>query len=152
MLARQRIADPVLAQVARARHLPAEGIPPVGGGHFGGVVGEGLDQHRHVQPGPAQGVGDRGFLAEVRERDENPVDLLAVRLEQFGALARIRDAEHGAVLGVLRGQADRPDAFLFQHLEDGLAPAFAQVAGEEAAVAYDHAQRRRLLIFLHGTS
>ena len=142
---------PYCVQVVAGRHLAAERVAPVGDGHLGRVVGEGVDQHRHVQAGPAQGVGDGALVAEVGQRDQHAVDLVAVRLEQIGALPRILQVSTLPVLGCLPASAQTawmPSSL--KDLQDGLAAAVAQVSREEAAVADDHAQGHGAEFGLHG--
>jgi hypothetical protein len=50
----------------------------------------------------AQGVGDGALLAEIRQRDDDAVDLVAVFLEQVGAERRFRARFDGAELGLFR--------------------------------------------------
>ena len=107
--------------------------------HAADAVGEGVDEHGDVEPGPAQRVGDGALVAEVGERDEDAVDLVAVALERVGAELRLLEALDGAVVRRVGGRDDGADAGLLKHLEDCLAPRRAEVVGEEAAVADDDA-------------
>jgi hypothetical protein len=79
----QAVTDAGLGQVVAAGHLAAKGVAPVGRGHLGGIIGKGVDQHRDVQVGPAEGVGDGRFLAEIGQGHEDPVDLIAMRSKQL---------------------------------------------------------------------
>jgi hypothetical protein len=45
------------------------------------VVGRGLDQHRHLQVGEAERIGEAALFAEVGQRDDDAVDLGGVRLK-----------------------------------------------------------------------
>ena len=71
---------------------------------FGGGIRRGVHQHRHVQIGQAQRVGDGALVAEVRQRDDHAVDAVAVGAEQVGALARFGARLHRAELAVLRAE------------------------------------------------
>ena len=62
------------------------------------------------QVGQAQGVGDRPLLAEVRQRDDHAVDLVAVAVEQLGAPARLLARGHRAVLGGVGAEDDHRHA------------------------------------------
>ena len=69
---------PYCFRLLQALHLAAEAVAAVGDGHLAGGIGRRLDQHRHVEVGQAQGVGDAALVAEVRQRDDDAVDLVAV--------------------------------------------------------------------------
>ena len=62
----ERIRDAVLPQIIADGHFAAKAVAPVADRHLAGVVIEGMNQDRHVQPGPPQGVGHGAFVAEVR--------------------------------------------------------------------------------------
>ena len=104
------------------------------------IVGEGLDQHRHAQVRPAQRVGHGALVAEVGQRDQHAVDLLAMCVEQLGALVGVLQALDAAVGRVLRPQRDDLEAGVFQHLDHLFPARLAQVAGKEAAVADDQSE------------
>ena len=71
-----------------------------------GVVGRGLDQHRHAQIGEAERVGQAALFAEVRQRDDDAVDLVGMLLEQRGALLGVLVGLDRAVGGLV-GRAAR---------------------------------------------
>ena len=142
--ARERVLDPVLAQVVAGAHLAAEAVAPVGDRHLVGGVLEGVHEHGHVQPGPAQRVRDGALVAEVGQRHEHAVDLVAVRAEEVGAEAGFLQALDGAVVGGLDRGDDGADAQPFEHVEHGLPAGLAEVVGEKPAIPYDDAQRHRL--------
>ncbi len=54
------------------------------------TVRESLEEHRHVESGEAQRVGDGSLIAEIREGDQNAIDLIAMLFEQIGASVRAR--------------------------------------------------------------
>jgi len=132
---RQAEGDAVLTQVVAQRHLAAEAIAPPLQVHLGRIVRESVNEHRHAQVGEAQRVGDAALVAEVGQRDQHAVNLVAVRAEQLGAGVRFRQALHAAESGVLRAERDDLDALLREHLQHCLAPRFAQMAGEKSPVA-----------------
>ncbi len=127
----------VLAQVVAERHLAAEAVAAVGDGHDVDLVGRGLDQHRHVEAGPAQRVDHGALFAEVGQRHHDAVDLLAMGVKEVGALARIFHALDAAEGRLFRRQCDDLEAGFFQHLDHIRAALLTQMAGEEAPVADD---------------
>ena len=86
----QRVRNAVLLEVVAGRHLAAEAVAAVADGHQSGRVGRGLHQHGHVEVGQAQRVGDGALVAEIRQRDDDAVDLVAVALEEVGADGGLR--------------------------------------------------------------
>ena len=139
----ERVLDAVLLEIVAVRHLAAERVATVLDRHVLGVVGECLEQDGHVEFGPAQGVGDGAFVAEVGQRDQHAVDLVAVGAEEVGAAAGFLDALDGPVARLFGREGDDVDALFGQHLEHGGAARVAQVRGKEAAVADDQPQRER---------
>ena len=95
----------------------------------------------HAESGPAQRIGHRALVAEVRQRDEHAVDLVAVRAEQVGAGPGVRQTLDGTVLGGVDGQRDDADAFLLEDAEHLGAPLRAEMSWKEAAIANDDAER-----------
>ena len=89
MQAREAERDPVLPEIVAGRHLAAETVAPVLDGHDLGIVIERVDEYRHPQAGPADGVGHGAFVAEVWQRDEDAVNFDGVLFEQVGALLRV---------------------------------------------------------------
>ena len=57
--------------------------------HLSGFVRIGLHQNGNVEPRHAEAVGDAAFIAEVGQSHQNGIDLVAILLEQFRALACI---------------------------------------------------------------
>jgi hypothetical protein len=86
---RQRIRDAVLAEVVADRHLAAEAVAALVDGHARTVVGKCVHEHWHVETGPSQRVGHGPFVAEVRQRHEDAIDLVAMQSEQISAGARV---------------------------------------------------------------
>ncbi len=141
---RQAVLEAVLHEVVAGRHLAAEGITPVFHRHLPRLVGERMHEDRHVQARPAHDVGDGPFVAEIRQRHQHADDLVAVLLEQVRQLLRIRDAFDAAVRAVFRPERDGLDPLAFEHAKHSLPALLAQVAGEKAAIADDHAENRLL--------
>ena len=139
----QAVFDAVLVQVVAGRHLAAERVAPPVQVHLGHVVVEGVDQHRHVQRGPAQRVGDGPLVAEVGQRHQHAVDAVTVLLEEVGAALRVVEALDAAIGRLLGRKGYHVEAFLRQHLQHGLASALTEMAGEKAAVADDEAKGDR---------
>ena len=136
----EREGNVVLAEVVADRHLAAERIAPVPDGHVFRVVVEGVNEHRHAQAGPAEGVGHAAFVAEVRQRDEDAVNLAGVLLEQIGAFLRVFHGFDRAEFGCVLRQRDHADAEFFERGQDFLAPGVAEVGGKETAIADDDAE------------
>jgi hypothetical protein len=66
-------------------------------GHACGVIRERVNQHRHVELGPAKRVGDCVLIAEVRQRHQHAVDAIGVLAKQVGTGARVGKAFDGAM-------------------------------------------------------
>ena len=103
-----------------------------------------MHENRHIQSGETDRVRDPPFVAEVRQRHQDAVDLLPVRLEQIGALLRLGEGFDGAVFRVFRAQGDGVDALLFQHRENGLSPLLAELRGEKTPVAHKKPECRHV--------
>ena len=134
----ERVGDAVLLEVVADRHLAAEAVAAEGDGHLAGVVGRGLDEDGDLEVGETEGVGEAALFAEVGQGDDDAVDLGGVLLEEGGALLGVLVGLDGAVGGLLGAEDDRLDAGRFER-GDHLEPAAGrEVAGKEAAVAYDY--------------
>ena len=72
------------------------------------VVRRGLDQHGNAQIGQTQRVGEAALLAEVRQRDDDAVDLGSMLFEQRSALLGVLIGFDRAVRGLLRREHNRP--------------------------------------------
>jgi len=129
--------DPVLAEVVADRHLAAERIPTVGERHALGVVGEGVDEHGHVEAREADRVGNGLLIAEVGEGDENSVDAIRMFFEDLGAGPSVLEALDGTELPCLGGQGYDIESRFREYGEHRLAPCLAEMRGEETAVADD---------------
>ena len=129
-----------MAQVVADAHLAAEAVAPVGQGHLAGVVAKGVDEHRHVEAGETDGVGDGPLVAEIGQGDDDAVDLLAVLLEEVAAEARLgQRLDRAAVSGIGRGD-HRGEAGLLEDTQDSLTAADAEMIREKASIRDDHAQ------------
>ena len=96
-----------------------------------------MDEHGDSEPRAADRVRDSPLVPEVRERDDDPVDLLGVVAEQARAPRRVVQRLHRAVLGVLRSECDNLETRGFEHLEHLGAALAAELAREETAVSDD---------------
>ena len=134
----QRVGNSILLQVVADRHLAAERIAPEGDAHLARRVGRRLDQHRNAQIGEADRIGQAALFAEVRQRDNQPVYLGSVRLEQRRALLRVLVSLHRAVCGDIRMEHDGLDTGGFECGDDFEAAAGCKVRREESAVAYQN--------------
>ena len=117
-------------------------------GHLRAFVAEGMDEDRHVERSPAQGIGDGALVAEVRERYHHAINGIVPRAKEVGAGPRIGQTLDRAVRRRLRVECDRPETFLRDHLQDLFPAGGAEVGGKEAAIPHDHAKGRRF--FSHG--
>ena len=99
-----------------------------------------VNEHGHLEPGHAQSVRDAFFIAEIRQADNNAVNLFAVLLEQIGATAGVGQRFDRAKLRQFRGQADRSVAFLLERLQHFVAAVAGEHGGEESPVADDNAE------------
>ena len=113
---RQRVGDAVLHQVVAGAHLAAEAVAARGDGHGVGAVGRGLHQHRNLQAREADGIDDAALFAEVRQGNDDAVDLFGVLLEKLRAVLRLGIGFHRAVLRIFRAEHDRLGARLLQVL------------------------------------
>ena len=98
----QRVGDVVLAQVVADAHLAAEAVAAVVDGHLLRVVRERMHQHGYVEAGETDRVGNCALVAEVRERDQDAVDLVTVLPEHLGAEPGLLQRFDGAIVGALR--------------------------------------------------
>ena len=110
---------------------------------FVAVVGERVHEDGDAEFGPADGVGDRALVAEVRERDEEAVDLVAVRLEEIGAGARVGEAFDRAEFRRLGVERDRAEPRALEGGEHLGAAGGTQMRGKKASITDDDAERRR---------
>ena len=106
-----------------------------------GIVGRGLDQHRHAQVGQPQGVGNGALVAEVGQGHDDAVDASRLRLEQVGAAPGLLPGFDRAVLALFRSERDHIHAGRAQHPQHFFAAALGQMIGEESTVADDQAHR-----------
>ena len=102
-----------------------------------------MHEHGDAELGPADGVGDRALVAEVRERDQEAVDLVAVRLEEIGAGARVGEAFDRAEFRGFGGERDGAKARALEGGKHLGAAGGTQMRGEKASIADDDAERRR---------
>src|SRR5262249_47037700 len=86
---RKRIANAVLPEIVANRHLPAKTVAPIADGHFGSIIVEGVNEHRHIQIGPAKCVRNCALVAEVWQSHYDALNLLPVLFEQVSAFLSI---------------------------------------------------------------
>ncbi len=100
-----------------------------------------------VQAGELERVGHALFVTEVRQANEDAVDLVRVLPKELGALARISVRLDAAELGVVLAELDRLDAELGEELRH-VRPRFRdELVWEKIAVAVnDPGQGRHSLI------
>ena len=132
---------PYCIRLLQARHLSAEAVAAIGDLHVVGAVRRGLHQHRHLQGGVADGVDDAALLAEVRQRDDDAVDLVAMLAEELGATARFIGCFYGAELRLLRRERDDAYAGLFEHTDHRLSTFLGEVIGKETTISNNQCKR-----------
>ncbi len=137
----QTIWYAVLRQNVADGHLPAERVAPEVDAHLRRVVGGRVNQYGYVQAGEAKRLGDRAFVAEVRQRDDHAGDLVGVLSEERRAGLGLIAAFDRAVHRVVQFQRDGVDALFGERAEHLVASRASQVTGEEPAIADEQAQR-----------
>ena len=114
-------------------------------GHPRPFVAEGVDQDWHVERRPAQRIGDRTLVAEVRQRYQHAIDVVAVPAKQVGARPRVRETLHRTVRRRRRVERHDVESLLSERLQYLLPAGRAEIRGKEPAVSHDDAQGRRAL-------
>ena len=136
----ERVGEAVLAQVAAGRDLAAEGVAAALQVEGGDVIGVGLQEDGHIEPGEAHRVGDALLVAEVGQHHEDTLDVLAVRVEELGAELRLAPRLDAAELGGRDIEDDRLQVHRLEQREHVRACLGDEGVGEEVAVADDDAQ------------
>ena len=77
MQSRQRVGNSVLAKIVAGRHLSAKTVAAMQDRHLRGIVGRRLHEHRNIEPRQSQRVGNRALVAEVGQRHDHAIDLVA---------------------------------------------------------------------------
>lgn len=140
MQSRETERNLVLTQVIAHRYLAAARVPPALHGEMVQIVRICLHQHRNLQTGEPERIGNGPLVAEVRKRNQNAVDLCAVGAEQIGAGAGVGPCFDRAALRGLLIQDDRFDVQRAQQSEN-IAPGFShQTVREEIPVADQHSE------------
>ena len=129
------ILDAILPQIVADRHLAAEAVAAEGNAHLAGIVRRRLDQNRHAQIGQPNGIGQTALLAEVRQRDDDAVDLIGMLFEERGAGLRLFVGLHRAEGGLLRRSNDHLVSLLFNRRNHLRASRCCQVARKKAPIA-----------------
>ena len=75
--------DTILPQIVTNRHFAAESIAASLNAELRQVVRISLHQNWDTQSGEFDRVRDALFVAEIRQRDQNALDAVAIRPEQF---------------------------------------------------------------------
>ncbi|MGC4031260.1 MAG: hypothetical protein QM754_05875 [Tepidisphaeraceae bacterium] len=140
VLLRQREFDAGLVQVVANTDFATERIPATLDAEQVQVVGVCLDENRHVEFAELEDIGDAALVAEVRQDDDDAVDLVAVFIEQVCALLRIGERFDTAELGLLRREHDGLDTELGEELFDVFAGLADEHIGEEISVTDDDAE------------
>jgi hypothetical protein len=140
MQSRKGVGDPVLLEVIAHAHLAAEGITPVGDSHLSGGVRSRLDQDRHAQSGTLERLGDPALVAEIRQGDDDAVDLVAMPVEELRALARVLPRLDGAELCLPVRQHDDAVTRARQSANDLVMTRLREMVRKEAAIPDDHAE------------
>ena len=120
------------AEIVAGRHLAAEAVAAVADGHLVAARRARPEPAPARRGRPAQRVGDAALVAEVRQRDDDAVDLVAMLAEQVGALLRVVVCFHRAVFGVFGDSAITLDARPFRGPRSSLrGPLFARWSGKK---------------------
>ena len=144
MQPRQRVGNPILLQVVADRHLPAEAVPPERNRHLSHMVGRRLNQHRHLQIRQLERIRQPTLLAKVRQRNDDPIDLSRMRLEQRRALLCILVGLYRPMRRLFRTQHKRLDARSLQRRNHLQPSTGGKVAGKKSTVAHNHTHRHLL--------
>jgi hypothetical protein len=92
----------------------------------------------HPEIGHPQGLGYRSLLAEVRQRDNDACDLVAVLAKQRGALLGFFASLYRPILALFGAQTDGFVSGLFHRGNHLLATGLCQVIRKEPAITdYD---------------
>ena len=78
-----REGDAILIEVVADGNLAAEGIAAAVEVHLVVLIVAGLYQHRYVQFGTTDGIDDAHLVAEIRQRNDDSIDFIAVLTEEF---------------------------------------------------------------------
>src|ERR1022692_407113 len=139
----ERVGNAVLLEVIAGAHLAAEAVAAILDGHQSRGVRRGLYEDGHVEVGLTQSIGDGALFAEIRQRDDDTVDVAAMALKQVGAESHIAAAGDGAAVGLFRSHRDYAVARFLKYRDHVFAAALGQVGREESSVAHDHAECNR---------
>ena len=89
MQSSHRVRNAVLAQIVAGGHLSAKAIATEGNRHLLCIIWRRLNQHRDAQIGKAQGISNGALFTEIRQRDNDAVNAIAVLLEEIRAAMRV---------------------------------------------------------------
>ena len=123
-------------EVVAGAHFAAEAVAAGGDGHGVRPVGRGLNEDRDLEAGEANGVDDAALFTEVREGNDNAVNLVGVLFEQVGATLRFYVGFDGAIRRILGPEDDGACARGLKNLDDFVAACFCEVTWEKSAIAH----------------
>jgi len=143
VLAREREFDSGLHQVITDGNFSAIGIATARGRKLFQIIGITLDQDGDVQLRHLQRVRDAFFVAEIRQANEDAVDLVSVAAEEFGAFASLGMCFNTTEFRIGLVELDGFNAEFGEALLDVPAGFSDQLVGEKVAVAVDDTENRR---------
>src|SRR5690606_28339786 len=85
----------------------------------------------------------RTLIAEVRQRDQHAVNLVAVLAEELSVQLRLTQRFNRAVSRIILANDDGVDARAIEYLQNSLPPADDEMFWKDSAIAHDHRQRDR---------
>ena len=91
-------------------------------GHVLRVIGRSLHQHRNIEPRQPQRVGNGALVAEVWQRHDHAIDLVAIFLKQRRTALRLFVGFDRAVLAFFRTEHHAVHASLGERLHHLFAP------------------------------
>ena len=138
----ERIRNAVLREIVAGRHLAAEAVAAVAMVILPGSSGVAWISTGTCRSARRKRIGDGALVAEVRQRDDDAVDLDSrLRSETGRRTAGLLPGFDRAVLAFFRRQRDHLHAGAVSTRMHFLAAASRQMIGEEAAIAHDQAHR-----------
>jgi hypothetical protein len=143
VLACEREFDSSLDQIITDGNFSAVGIATARGRKLFQIIGIALNQDGHVQIRHFQRVRDAFFIAEIRQANEDAVNLVGVEAEEFGAFASFGMCLNATEFRIGLVELDRFDAEFGEALLDIPAGFGDQLVGEKVAVAVDDTENWR---------
>ena len=143
-----REGNAVLVEVVADGQLAAEGVAAVERVELVQLVVAGLHEDGHAQLGELQGVDHAELIAEVGQGHDDAVDLVAVLVEEVGALAGVGDGLDGPAGCRVLGQDDGAMAQVLDLAEQLLAAAPGQLGRKHAPGSDDQPEGQFLFSHL----